>query len=84
MLRKKKGLVNMDEEKNYHLITVGVLSLIMTLGTYGIGLWLLVTDYILAGVILMVCATMMLYIALDAFGRIRRGRPGWGEYHVYD
>lgn len=74
----------MDEEKNYHLITVGVLSLIMTLGTYGIGLWLLVTDYILAGVILMVCATMMLYIALDAFGRIRRGRPGWGEYHVYD
>ena len=74
----------MDEEKNYHLITVGVLSVIMALGTGGMGLWLLVTDYILAGVILMGCATMMLYIALDAFGRVRRGRPGWGAYHVKD
>lgn len=71
----------MDVEKNIHLTTVGVLSVIMALGTGGMGLWLLVTEYILAGVILMVCATAMLFAAVDAFGRIRRGRPGWGEYH---
>ena len=38
MLRKKKGLVNMHEERNFHLTTVGGLSTIMSLASSGIGM----------------------------------------------
>lgn len=74
----------MNEEKNFHLATVGGVSTIMATGAGGIGMWLLATDNRLSGAILMVCAVLMLRIALEAFGRLRKGRPEWGEYHAED
>lgn len=83
MLRKKKGLVNMHEERNFHLTTVGGLSTIMSLASSGIGMWLLATDSRIAGTVLMVTGLLFLRLAYESFRKIRE-KPDWCEYHVKD
>lgn len=73
----------MQEERNFHLTTVGGLGVIMSLASNGIGMWLLATDSRIAGTVLMVCGLLFLRLAHESFRKIRE-RPDWFEYHVKD
>ena len=70
----------MNEEKNYHLITAGGLGCILTVASYGLGVWLLATGDTWPGAVLVAAASVTLGVAVAAFGRIRRNRPHWSEY----
>lgn len=65
-------------EKNFRLGTVGFVGTFLATANGGMSLWLTVTGDKLVGAIFAVSAAAMLFVAQNAFGRIRPHRPTLG------
>lgn len=62
------------ESRDYHLTTCGGVGCLMSVGSYGVGMWLAVTGDTLAGCVMCSAASVFLAVAFMAFNAIGKKR----------
>ena len=66
-------------EKNFRLTTVGSVSTFLATANSGMSMWLTVTGDKIVGAVFAVAAVALMFVAQNAFGRIRPYRPKLGS-----